>query len=307
MKSPALPPVRKHFTTLVQDFHAMISAEKFQNEIDLIISNALREDVGDGDHSSLACIPANATGRAKLLVKDKGILAGVDFARQVFAGVDPGCEMEVLLPDGTPVEHGAIAFYVSGPVQAILKAERLVLNGMQRMSAIATKTRRYADLLEGTGARILDTRKTTPGIRALEKWAVRIGGGENHRFALYDMIMLKDNHIDFAGGITAAISKTRAYLQRTGRDLKIVVEARNLDEVAEILKSEGVHRILLDNFSLDHTREAVSLIGKRCQTESSGGIHEKNLRAYAVCGVDYISSGSLTHSVANLDLSLKAV
>lgn len=307
MKSPAVRPVRKHFTTLVVDLHAMISAQKFQEEIDRIIANALREDVGDGDHSSLACIPENTPGRAKLLVKEKGTLAGVEFARQVFAAVDPACEMELLLPDGAPVAYGDIAFYVSGPVQAILKAERLVLNGMQRMSAIATKTRRYADLLEGTGARILDTRKTTPGIRALEKWAVRIGGGENHRFALYDMIMLKDNHIDFAGGITEAIRKTHAYLHRTSRDLKIIVEARNLEEVEEILRSEGIYRILLDNFSLDQTRQAVALIGKRCQTESSGGIHEKNLRAYAECGVDFISSGALTHSVANMDLSLKAV
>lgn len=285
----------------------MISAEKFQEEIDRIIENALREDIGDGDHSSLACIPENARGRARLLVKDTGILAGVDFARQVFAAVDPGLEMEVLLDDGHPVRYGDTAFYVSGPVQAILKAERLVLNGMQRMSAIATKTRRYVELLEGTGTRILDTRKTTPGIRALEKWAVRIGGGENHRFALYDMIMLKDNHLDFAGGITRAIDKTRDYLKRTSRDLKIIVEARNLAEVEEILRCEGVYRILLDNFSLDDTRKAVALIGNRCQTESSGGINEKNMRAYAECGVNYISSGALTHSVANMDLSLKAV
>lgn len=285
----------------------MISAEKFQEEIDRIIENALREDIGDGDHSSLACIPETARGRAKLLVKDQGVLAGVDFARQVFAAVDPGLEMEVLLNDGQPVRYGDIAFYVSGPVQGILKAERLVLNGMQRMSAIATKTRHYVELLEGTGTRILDTRKTTPGIRALEKWAVRIGGGENHRFALYDMIMLKDNHIDFAGGITGAIQKTRDYLRRTARDLKIIVEARNLQEVEEILRSDGVYRILLDNFSLDDTRKAVTLIGGRCQTESSGGMNEKNMRAYAECGVDYISSGALTHSVANMDLSLKAV
>lgn len=285
----------------------MISAEKFQEEIDRIIENALREDIGDGDHSSLACIPGAARGKAKLLVKDQGVLAGVDFARQVFARVDPALEMEVLLEDGHPVRYGDIAFYVSGPVQGILKAERLVLNGMQRMSAIATKTRHYVELLEGTGTRILDTRKTTPGIRALEKWAVRIGGGENHRFALYDMIMLKDNHIDFAGGITGAIRKTRDYLKRTSRDLKIIVEARNLAEVEEILKSEGVHRILLDNFSLENTRKAVSMIANRCQTESSGGINEKNMRAYAECGVDFISSGALTHSVANMDLSLKAV
>jgi len=285
----------------------MISAEKFQEEIDRIIENALREDVGDGDHSSLACIPETAQGKARLLVKDKGVLAGVDFARQVFAAVDPGLEMEVLIHDGQPVRYGDIAFYVSGPVQGILKAERLVLNGMQRMSAIATKTRQYVELLEGTGTRILDTRKTTPGIRALEKWAVRIGGGENHRFALYDMIMLKDNHIDFAGGISGAIRKTRDYLQRTSRDLKIIVEARNLAEVDEILKSDGVYRILLDNFSLEDTRKAVSLVGNRCQTESSGGINEKNMRAYAECGVNFISSGALTHSVANMDLSLKAV
>ena len=285
----------------------MISAEKFQEEIDRIIENALREDIGDGDHSSLACIPGAARGKARLLVKDQGVLAGVDFARQVFARVDPALEMEVLLEDGQPVRYGDIAFYVSGPVQGILKAERLVLNGMQRMSAIATKTRHYVELLEGTGTRILDTRKTTPGIRALEKWAVRIGGGENYRFALYDMIMLKDNHIDFAGGITGAIRKTRDYLKRTSRDLKIIVEARNLAEVEEILKSEGVHRILLDNFSLENTRKAVSMIANQCQTESSGGINEKNMRAYAECGVDFISSGALTHSVANMDLSLKAV
>ena len=285
----------------------MISAEKFQEEIDRIIDHALREDIGDGDHSSLACIPETARGKAKLLIKDQGVLAGVEFARQVFAAVDPGLEMEVLLDDGQPVRYGDIAFYVTGPVQGILRAERVVLNGMQRMSAIATKTRHYVALLEGTGTRILDTRKTTPGIRALEKWAVRIGGGENHRFALYDMIMLKDNHIDFAGGITGAIGMTRDYLRRTSRDLKIIVEARNLEEVEEILRSGGVHRILLDNFSLEDTRKAVSLVAGRCQTESSGGINEKNMRAYAECGVDYISSGALTHSVANMDMSLKAV
>ncbi|MCO5725979.1 carboxylating nicotinate-nucleotide diphosphorylase [Robiginitalea marina] len=284
----------------------MISAEKFQEEIDLIIANALREDVGEGDHSSLACIPDGAMGRARLLVKDTGILAGVDFARQVFKTVDPQLRMEVFLPDGSPVTRGQVAFEVEGPSLSILKAERLVLNAMQRMSAIATKTRKYVDLVEGTGTKILDTRKTTPGIRALEKWAVRIGGGENHRFALYDMIMLKDNHIDFAGGISRAIAKTRAYLDQKGLDLKIIVEARDLQEVAEILKSEGVHRILLDNFTLKETREAVALIGGRCQTESSGGITEKTLRSYAECGVTYISSGALTHSVANMDLSLKA-
>ncbi|MBT8270406.1 MAG: carboxylating nicotinate-nucleotide diphosphorylase [Bacteroidia bacterium] len=285
----------------------MLSPDQFQKELDIIIANALREDVGDGDHSSLACIPADAMGKAKLLVKDEGIIAGVEFASQVFHAVDNNFKMELLIADGSPVKYGDIVFYVEGPSQAILKAERLVLNAMQRMSAIATKTRVFVDLLEGTGTRILDTRKTTPGIRALEKWAVKIGGGENHRFALYDMIMLKDNHIDFAGGITRAIDMTKAYLKDSGRDLKIIVEARDLSEVATILRSEGVYRILLDNFSHEDTRSAVDMIGDKCLTESSGGIDEKTIRSYAECGVDYISSGALTHSVYNMDLSLKAV
>jgi nicotinate-nucleotide pyrophosphorylase (carboxylating) len=285
----------------------MISKEKFQHEVDLIIANAIREDVGDGDHSSLSCIPDAAMGKAKLLVKDEGVIAGVDFAKQVFAYVDPNMEMEVLIKDGSTVKYGDIAFYVIGSSQSILKAERLVLNAMQRMSAIATKTRMFVDLLEGTGTKILDTRKTTPGLRALEKWAVKIGGGENHRFALYDMIMLKDNHIDFAGGLTKAIDKTKNYLKKTNRDLKIIVEARNLAEIEEILKSDGVYRILIDNFDYEDTRTAVKLIGNKCLTESSGGINEKTVRNYAECGVDYISSGALTHSVYNMDLSLKAV
>lgn len=285
----------------------MISEEQYQAEIVGIIKNAIREDVGDGDHSSLACIPADAKGTAQLLVKDKGIIAGVDFARQIFQYVDPDLKMEVLIQDGNRVSFGDIVFRVTGHSQSILKAERLVLNSMQRMSAIASKTRRFVNLLEGTGTRILDTRKTTPGIRALEKWAVKIGGGENHRFALYDMIMLKDNHIDFAGGIVKAIEKTKKYLDDTGRSLKIIVEARNLEEVEEILKAGGVHRILLDNFNYDDTRKAVKLIGDRCQTESSGGIDEDSIKKYAACGVDYISSGALTHSIYNMDLSLKAV
>lgn len=285
----------------------MISEEQFQKELNLIIANAIREDVGDGDHSSLACIPPTAQGKAKLLVKDEGILAGVAFAQQVFQYVDPELKVEVLLPDGTLVKHGDIAFYVEGSSQSILKAERLVLNAMQRMSAIATKTQYYVSLLEGTGTKILDTRKTTPGIRALEKRAVKIGGGENHRFALYDMIMLKDNHIDFAGGITKAIQKTQQYLKEQNKDLKIIVEARNLDEVEEILQSKGVYRILLDNFNYADTRKAVQRIGEQCLTESSGGITEDTIRKYAECGVDYISSGALTHSVYNMDLSLKAV
>lgn len=285
----------------------MISKEQFEKEIEIIIENSLREDVGDGDHSSLACIPASATGKAKLLVKDEGIIAGIEFARRVFEKVDPALKMEVLMEDGRRAKKGDIAFYVEGPSQSILKAERLVLNAMQRMSAIATKTRTFVDRLEGTNTQILDTRKTTPGIRALEKWAVKIGGGENHRFALYDMIMLKDNHIDFAGGIKTAIEKTKQYLSEKGLDLKIIVEARDLDEIRQILESEGIYRILLDNFTFEQTRKAVELIGGKCQTESSGGITLETARMYADCGVDYISSGALTHSVHNLDLSLKAV
>lgn len=285
----------------------MISKEQFEKELDIIISNAIREDVGDGDHSSLACIPLDAQGKAKLLVKDEGIIAGVEFAKQVFNYVDANLKVETLIQDGSNVKYGDLVFYVTGSSQSILKAERLVLNAMQRMSAIATKTRSFMDLLEGTKTKILDTRKTTPGIRALEKWAVKIGGGENHRFALYDMIMLKDNHIDFAGGITKAINKTKEYLRGTNRDLKIIVEARNLKEIEEILKSDGVYRILIDNFNYKDTRKAVAMIDDKCLTESSGGINENTLRAYADCGVDFISSGALTHSVYNMDLSLKAV
>src|SRR6056297_746713 len=285
----------------------MISKAQFEKEIDLIIENAIREDVGNGDHSSLACIPSEERGKAKLLVKDKGILAGVDFALQVFQHVDPNLKIEVLIKDGNAIESGDIAFYVEGSSQSILKAERLVLNAMQRMSAIATKTNTFVQKLDGTQTKILDTRKTTPGIRALEKWAVKIGGGENHRFALYDMVMLKDNHIDFAGGITKAINKTKDYLKANQLDLKIIVEARNLKEIEEILESEGVYRILIDNFNYEDTRQAVKLIHGKCLTESSGGITLDTARKYAECGVDYISSGALTHSVYNLDLSLKAI
>lgn len=285
----------------------MISQEAFQNEIKLIIANAVREDVGSGDHSSLACIPENAFGKAQLLIKDKGILAGVEFARQVFKYIDSRLRMTVHIKDGTAVKFGDIAFVVQGPQQSILKAERLVLNAMQRMSAIATKTNYFVEVLKGTKAKILDTRKTTPGIRALEKWAVRIGGGVNHRFALYDVIMLKDNHIDFAGGVTNALNLTIEYIKRNELNLKIIVEARDMNEIEKILAHGGADRILIDNFNIQETKAAVALIGDQCQTESSGGIDEVTLRHYAECGVDFISSGALTHSVYNMDLSLKAL
>ena len=285
----------------------MMTKKQFEKELELIITNALREDVGDGDHSSLACIPPDATGTAQLLVKDNGILAGVDFAERVFKYVDTDLKINLMIPDGSFVRYGDVAFIVSGRSQSILKAERLVLNAMQRMSAIATKTRRYVEILADLKTQILDTRKTTPGIRALEKWAVRIGGGTNHRFGLYDMVMLKDNHIDFAGGIEQAILKTNKYLKDNGLNLKIEIETRNLNEVNEVLRVGKVDRIMLDNFSFDDLRTAVKLINGRFETEASGGITEDTLRQYAECGVDFISSGALTHSVHNMDLSLKAV
>lgn len=284
----------------------MISEAQFERELQLIIQNGIREDVGEGDYSSLACIPASATGKAKLLVKEDGIIAGVAFAKMILNYVDSSLIMQIFIEDGTPVNKGDVVFHVSGSSQSILKAERLLLNSMQRMSAIATKTKKYVDLLKGTNTQILDTRKTTPGFRACEKWAVKIGGGENHRFALYDMIMLKDNHNDFAGGITLAIAKTKAYLNEKKLDLKIIVEARNLDEVSEILENDGVYRILIDNFNFEDTKKAVALIGNKCQSESSGNINENTIRFYAECGVNYISSGALTHSINNMDLSLKA-
>lgn len=284
----------------------MISPVAFKKEIELIIANAIREDVGEGDHSSLACIPNDFFGKAKLLVKDNGILAGVEFSRKVFSYVDPKIHFKLNINDGTAVKFGDIAFEVMGPQQSILKAERLVLNAMQRMSAVATKTNEFVQILKGTKTEILDTRKTTPGIRALEKWAVSIGGGSNHRFGLYDMIMLKDNHIDFVGGITNALNQTKAYLRANKLSLKIIVEARDMEEIQEILDHGTANRILIDNFGIQDTKKAVSLIGGQCQIESSGGIDEVTLRHYAECGVDFISSGALTHSVCNLDLSLKA-
>ena len=285
----------------------MISPEQFEKELELIITNAIREDIGEGYHTSLSCIPKEAQGKAKLLVKDTGIIAGVEFAKKVFHHVDSELEVETLINDGSSVKYGDIVFFVSGRSQSILQAERIVLNAMQRMSAIATKTWFFVDLLKGTKTRVLDTRKTTPGIRALEKWAVTIGGGVNHRFALYDMMMIKDNHIDFAGGVSQAITKAEEYLREKNIDIKIIVEARSLEEIEEILQHDSVYRILIDNFDFDQTKAAVKLIGGKCLTESSGGINEETIRQYAECGVDFISSGALTHSVYNMDLSLKAI
>jgi nicotinate-nucleotide pyrophosphorylase (carboxylating) len=270
------------------------------------IARSLSEDIGDGDHSSLACIPQNAEGKAKLLIKEKGILAGIRVADVLFKTVDSNLNTQFLLTDGASVSPGDIAFYVSGSQQSILKSERLVLNIMQRMSGIATSTHQYADALKGLKTKILDTRKTTPGLRFLEKEAVRIGGGMNHRMGLYDMIMLKDNHIDYAGGIEKAILKTREYLTKTGLALKIEIEARNIDDVKRIMATGGVDRIMLDNFSVNDTLLAVKVISGKYETESSGGITLSTIRAYAECGVDYISVGALTHHISSLDMSLKA-
>ena len=278
-----------------------------QEELKKFITNALIEDLGDGDHSSLASIPKDATNKAHLLVKDSGIIAGIDLAKMIFHQVDASLKVTQLLNDGNKVKEGDIAFEVMGNSIAILTAERLVLNCMQHMSAIATKTAFLNELLEETNCKLLDTRKTTPLNRIIEKWAVKIGGGENHRFGLYDMIMIKDNHIDFAGGIAKAIQQTKQYLKARNKHLEIVVEARNLQEVQEILNEGGVKRILLDNFDYETTKTAVAIIGGEFQTESSGGINEKTISEYAKCGVDFISVGALTHSVENFDLSLKAI
>ena len=274
--------------------------------LDAFIQNAINEDIGDGDHSSLSCIPS-AKGKAQLLIKEKGILAGIEIAKKVFKTVDPAFGFDQFLFDGNDIHPGDRAFIVEGKVHSILQAERLVLNIMQRMSGIATTTNVYVKRLMGTKAKILDTRKTTPGMRYLEKLAVKIGGGENHRMGLYDMIMLKDNHIDFAGGIEPAISKAKKYLQEKNKNLKIEIEARNLAEVEEILQIGGIDRIMLDNFSFESTREAVALIQGKYEIESSGGITLETIRDYAECGVDYISVGALTHQIKSLDMSLKAI
>jgi nicotinate-nucleotide pyrophosphorylase (carboxylating) len=271
------------------------------------ISSAFAEDVGEGDHSSQGCIPANAVSAAKLLVKDNGFIAGVELAREIFRFLDPSLEMSVKIVDGQPVKPGDIVFTVHGSSRSILTGERLVLNCMQRMSAIATKTRKFRKLIEGTAAQLLDTRKTTPNFRLPEKWAVLIGGGLNHRIGLYDMIMLKDNHIDMAGGIEKAIIATKDYLRSLNRELSIEIETRNLDEVREVLRVGGVNVIMLDNMEPRVMKEAIAMIGRRFQTEASGGISEDTIRQVAETGVDYISLGALTHSVKSLDLSLKAI
>ena len=281
----------------------MLSVEELT---DKLIDLAFAEDIGDGDHTTLCCIPDDAMGRSHLLIKEDGILAGVEVAKEVFRRFDPDMQVQVLIADGTPVKAGDIAMIVSGKTRSLLQTERLMLNIMQRMSGIATTTHRYVERLEGTATRVLDTRKTTPGLRMLEKQAVKIGGGCNHRIGLFDMILLKDNHVDFAGGIDKAIDRCHAYLKEKNLDLKIEIEVRNFDELQQVLSHGGVHRIMLDNFSVADTKKAVDLIGHRYETESSGGITIDTIRDYALQGVDYVSVGALTHSVKGLDMSFKA-
>lgn len=275
--------------------------------LDSFLSFAIQEDIGDGDHTSRSIISEDTTGKAKLLVKDNGILAGVDVTLKTFSKIDPSLKVFVNIQDGSNIHPGNEVLFVEGKILSILQAERLVLNILQRMSGIATQTHEYVKLLEGTQTRILDTRKTTPGMRLLEKEAVRIGGGVNHRVGLYDMILIKDNHIDFAGGIKNALNKTKDYLLRTQKSLDIEIEARNLKDIEEIMLFDGIKRILLDNFDIPVTRKAVERIGDFCETESSGGITQENIREYAECGVDYISVGALTHQIKSLDMSLKAI
>jgi len=269
------------------------------------IKHALAEDIGEGDHSSLGAIPSSRISKARLLIKDDGIIAGLEIAEKIFHEINPSLVVTFYKHDGEKVKKGEVAFVVEGPAQSILSAERLVLNCMQRMSGIATYTHQLCQLIDGTGARLMDTRKTTPNFRLMEKWAVAIGGGKNHRFALYDMVMLKDNHVDMAGGIRAAIENTRTYLSNKNKDLMIEIETRNLQEVEEVLNAGGVDIIMLDNMSIDDMKKAVRLINNKYKTEASGGITETTLRSVAECGVDYISVGALTHSVKSLDLSLK--
>ena len=274
--------------------------------IDQIIKNAFAEDIGDGDHSSLSCVPENAVGKAKLIVKDDGIIAGVELAEKIFKSYDPNLKVNVFIKDGEQVKFGDIAFEVEGSSRSILSTERLVLNFMQRMSGIATQTNKIVSLIEGTDAKLLDTRKTTPGIRYMEKWAVRIGGGHNHRFALYDMIMLKDNHVDYAGGVKLAIQRANDYLKETGRDLKIEIEVRNEKELAEAIEIGKVDRIMLDNFTPERIKSVIESIPDGIEVEASGGITLETIRSYAETGVNFISVGALTHSFKSLDMSLKA-
>lgn len=275
--------------------------------VDKLIELAIAEDIGDGDHTSLSSIPAGERGRMKLLVKQAGVLAGVEIAERVFRRLDPTVTFERILRDGDRVQPGDIAFYVEGSLIALLQSERVILNIMQRMSGVATQTAVYADALKGLKTKVLDTRKTTPGMRVLDKMAVKIGGGENHRIGLFDMILLKDNHIDFAGGIAKALAGARAYLKEKHKDLKIEIEVRTLEDIDEVFAAGGADRIMFDNFSVEQTRQAVKKVAGRAETESSGGITLENLRAYAECGVDYVSVGALTHQIKSLDMSLKAV
>ena len=279
---------------------------KVEELVDRLIDLSFAEDIGDGDHTTLCCIPEDAMGKSKLLIKEDGILAGVEIAKEVFHRFDPTMQVEVLMGDGTKVKKGDVAMIVTGKVRSLLQTERLMLNIMQRMSGIATMTAKYVERLEGTHTRVLDTRKTTPGMRMLEKQAVKIGGGCNHRIGLFDMILLKDNHVDFAGGIANAINRCHEYLKKKGLDLKIEIEVRNFDELKQAMDCGGIDRIMLDNFSVADTKKAVEIVGGKYETESSGGITFDTLRDYAECGVDYISVGALTHSVKGLDMSFKA-
>jgi len=275
--------------------------------IQYFIDNAIKEDIGEGDHSTLACIPKNKKGKYRLLIKEPGILAGMEVAKQVYYQIDKNIKITIHIPDGMKVNEGDTVFIAEGKIHSLLKSERLVLNILQRMSGIATQTAQYVRRIEGLKTHVLDTRKTTPGLRILEKEAVRLGGGGNHRMGLYDMIMLKDNHIDFAGGIEQAIRKTHKYLRKKDKILPIEVEARNIEEVERILNVEGIDRIMLDNFSIDDTKKAVEMIDGKFEIESSGGIDLETIRDYAECGVDYISVGALTHQIKSLDMSLKAI
>jgi nicotinate-nucleotide pyrophosphorylase (carboxylating) len=274
---------------------------------DKLIDLAIAEDIGDGDHTSLSCIPKEETGTVQLLVKEKGILAGVEITKKILQKIDKNITIEVFMEDGSEIEPGDVAFKIKGPITKILQAERLLLNFMQRMSGIATQTAEYADLIKDLPTKVLDTRKTTPGLRHIEKLAVKTGGGSNHRMGLYDMVMLKDNHIDFAGGIEKAILKVDEYLKKKGKHIPVEVEVRNFDELKQVLATGKVHRIMLDNFSVEDTAKAVKMINGKYEVESSGGITKETLRAYAECGVDYISVGALTHHIKSLDLSLKAI